>query len=550
MTGADTVTNALSDPIRKRLEAASESPVISCGSIVTYAPAVLQALYRARAFQSAWIGNEGPLPQVDAFMNAIRRLEQDGLKPEDYHLSAINALVSEWRINRANNLPFPIDRQIDLEFLLTDALVASGFHLLNGRIDPNKLYPDLVSYSKDFHLPAVIENILNGGNLEAAFRRLTPQDPLYRDLKSTLAVYMNIAGNGGWPLIPAAPRDLKKKAGRHRYLSLLRQRLLLTGDLLPRESPEQNHDNESLREAVRRFQKRHGLKVDGAIGPETLKKMNVPVEKRIEQIRLNLERLRWLPEKINPRHLLVNITDFKLTVQQDGQVIMDMPIVVGRQDQRTFSFNAKMTYLELNPYWNIPKAIAAKEILPEILKDPDYLAKKKIKVIEYSRPQGKEIDASTVDWSKIRPDRLGYSFRQDPGPGNPLGKIKFMFPNKFEIYLHDTPERHLFRRTRRTFSHGCIRIAKPLELAEYLLKDDKTWSHEKILADIGKGKRQIVNLPSPIDVHIIYLTAWTDPERNVHFRNDVYDGDAILLQALNERPPAINPDDLGPPVKR
>jgi murein L,D-transpeptidase YcbB/YkuD len=390
---------------------------------------------------------------------------------------------------------------------------------------------------------------MNGSNLEAAFQRLTPQEPLYRDLKQAFAVYTDIARTGGWPLIPAS-RGLKKKENNSQYLSLLRQRFLLTGDLPPAEWPEREDYDERLKEAVRRFQKRHGLKADGVVSPATLKELNVPVEKRIEQIRLNLERLRWLQEDIGRHHIIVNITDFNLMVYRDGRVIMDMPIVVGKQDQRTYTFSAKMTYLELNPYWNIPKTIAEKEILPGVKKDPDYLTKKKIKVLEYRRYQEKEIDAATIDWSKIRPDKLRYSFRQDPGPGNALGRIKFMFPNKFDIYLHDTPERHLFKRTRRTFSHGCIRIAKPIDLAEYLLNNENGWNHRKILAEIGKGKRQILHLPSPIDVHIVYLTAWTDPQGEVQFRNDIYEGDAILVQALNEKPFAIYPEDLRQPVKK
>jgi murein L,D-transpeptidase YcbB/YkuD len=206
-----------------------------------------------------------------------------------------------------------------------------------------------------------------------------------------------------------------------------------------------------------------------------------------------------------------------------------------------------MTYLELNPYWNIPKAIAEKEILPQVQKDPAYLTKKKIRVIEYRRDQDKEIDPATIDWSKIRPDKLRYSFRQDYGPGNALGRIKFMFPNKFDIYLHDTPERHLFKRSRRTFSHGCIRIARPIDLAEYLLKNENGWDRRKILAEIGNGKRQILKLSHPIDIHILYLTAWTDLHGIVQLRNDVYEGDETLLRTLSEKPRTLYPDDIRKP---
>jgi murein L,D-transpeptidase YcbB/YkuD len=461
----------------------------------------------------------------------------------------MTALLSAWRTSRESNLPFPVVKQIDLELLLTDALTAYGFHLLNGRVIPERMDPGRVSYPKKYHLPAILEDVLNSGDVRAGLDRLIPQTQLYRNLRQALADYTAIAGSGGWPVIPSA-RGLKKKADIKRYLSLLQERLVLTGDLTDPEPAISSDQDKRFGAAVRRYQKQHGLKADGVVGPATLKEMNVPVEKRIEQIRLNLERLRWLPEQMGRRNILVNITDFSRAVFEEGRLIMDMPIVVGKHDQRTFAFSARMTHLELNPYWNIPKEIAAKEVLPEIQKDQEYLARKNIRVIEYSRPQGVEIDPETIDWSKIRPEKLGYSFRQEPGPGNALGRIKFMFPNRFDIYLHDTPERHLFKRERRTFSHGCIRISRPIDLAEYLLESESGWSRAKILAEIGKGKRQIVNLSSPVGVHILYLTAWTDPQGVVQFRHDIYEGDTILFEALNKKPPAIHPDDIRRPVKK
>jgi murein L,D-transpeptidase YcbB/YkuD len=278
----------------------------------------------------------------------------------------------------------------------------------------------------------------------------------------------------------------------------------------------------------------------------TLKEMNVPIERRIRQIVLNMERLRWLPEDIERRYILVNIANFELEVLEADRVIMNMAIVVGKQNQRTSVFSGKMTYIELNPYWNIPQSIAVKEILPKVKKDPAYLAQKRIKVIEYWRRQEREVNPDKVNWSRLNQDNLKYSFRQDFGPGNALGRVKFMFPNKFDIYLHDTPERHLFKRTQRTFSHGCIRIAKPIDLAEYLLKDDLKWDRRKILAEIGKGKRQVLKLQEPIDVHILYLTAWVDHQGEVQFRPDIYQGDAVLMQALQEKPRLLTLDDIIP----
>jgi len=542
MGSAKPVGNDLNEQMQKRLETAVENPFILCEGASAYAPAVLQEIYTARSFRPAWIDSQGPLPPVETLLIAIRQAQQEGLKPEEYHLAKITALVSAWRTSRENNLPFSLARQIDLELLLTDALVAYGLHLLNGRVDPERLYPGWFSYQKDVSLLDVIENVMNTGDVEAAFRRLAPQEPLYRGLKQALELYTNIAGSGGWPEIPQSSPP-KTKADHRPYLLLLKQRLLLTGDLPQAESSVPN-DDAGMKKAISGFQKRHGIKADGKIGPATLKALNIPVEKRIRQIILNMERLRWLPEDVGNRYILVHISDFELMVFEDGHIVLGMPIVVGKQNQRTSVFSGKMTYLDLNPYWNIPKAIAEKEILPEVQKDPAYLTKKKIRVIEYRRPQEREVDPATIDWSKIGPDKLNYSFRQDYGPGNALGRIKFMFPNKFDIYLHDTPERHLFKRTRRTFSHGCIRIARPIDLAEYLLKNENGWDHKKILAEIGKGKRQILKLSRPIDVHILYLTAWTDSQGDVQFRNDIYEGDEALLHALNEKPRTLYPDEI------
>ena len=540
---AELFGNGPNGDIQKRLDAAAGNSSALCSSAVISEPAVIRYLYASRNFKPAWIDSQGPLPQADALLNAIQQSDREGLKPQEYHFHALTALLSEWQSCRQKHQAFPRDKQIDLEFLLTDALFTYGSHLLNGRVEPEQIYPDWFAHQKENNLLDIIENAMNTGNVEAAFQRIMPQDALYRGLKQTLAVYMNIARTGGWPLIPP-PGSLKKKADHAHYLSLLRQHLFLTGDFSSPASSYPAYFDEKTKNAVRRFQKRHALKADGVINQATLREINIPVEQRIRQITLNLERLRWLPAHIERRHILVNIADFMMSVFQDDQVVMDMPVVVGKQKQRTSVFSGKMTHIELNPYWNVPKTIAAKEILPEVQKDPLYLTKKKLKVLEYRQNEEREIDPATVDWSKINPDKLRYSFRQDLGPGNALGRIKFLFPNKFEIYLHDTPERHLFHRTQRTFSHGCIRIAKPIDLAEYLLKDDTGWNRQKILAEIAKRKRQVLRLKNPIEVHILYLTAWTDRYGDVQFRKDIYDGDPILFQALTEKPRLIYPVDI------
>jgi murein L,D-transpeptidase YcbB/YkuD len=251
---------------------------------------------------------------------------------------------------------------------------------------------------------------------------------------------------------------------------------------------------------------------------------------------LNMERMRWIPDNVEQRSIVVNIADFEMNVLENEKTVLSMKVVVGKPFQRTPVFTAKMTYLVINPSWNVPDSIAQKEILKNIKKDSQYLAKQNIKVLRGWGPQEKETDPETIEWSKITENTLAYRFRQEPGPMNPLGRIKFMLPNKFDVYLHDTPSKHLFSESVRTFSHGCIRIEKPIELGEYVLQDDLLWSREKLLAAIEKGTEQSFPLPHPVNVHFLYLTAWVDGEGVLQFRNDVYERDKQLDEALRKKP--------------
>jgi murein L,D-transpeptidase YcbB/YkuD len=251
---------------------------------------------------------------------------------------------------------------------------------------------------------------------------------------------------------------------------------------------------------------------------------------------LNMERLRWISDDVEKRSIVVNIANFSLDVIEDGHSVLSMKVVVGKPYQRTPVFSAKMTYLIINPPWNVPDSIAREEILKKIRKDPQYLLKENIKVLKGWGPQEEEIDPDTIDWSKISANNLPYRFRQEPGPLNPLGQIKFMFPNKFNVYLHDTPAKQLFLKDIRTFSHGCTRIEKPVELAEYLFWEDPRWTRENLLAAIEEGTEQTIRITKPLDVHFLYLTAWVDEEGILQFRNDIYDRDALLDAALRKKP--------------
>ncbi len=282
---------------------------------------------------------------------------------------------------------------------------------------------------------------------------------------------------------------------------------------------------------MRRFQKWHGLAVDGVVGPATLAALNVSVEKRIRQIEVNLERWRWLPQELGARHILVNIAGFELNVIENGQPVMTMRVVMGKEERPTPVFSGALTYLVVCPYWQVPSTIAVKDKLPQIRKDPGYLTRKKIKVFQ----GGEAINPRTINWSEVTAKNFNYRFRQDPGPKNALGRVKFVFPNPFSVILHDTPDRELFTRNVRTFSSGCIRVEKPIELAEYVMHGDPQWTREKILATINKWVERTVWLPEPIPVHLLYFTAWVDAEGMTHFRDDIYGRDKRLDEALRKK---------------
>jgi len=280
------------------------------------------------------------------------------------------------------------------------------------------------------------------------------------------------------------------------------------------------------------------LAQDGVVGPATLEALNVPVEERIRQIEVNMERWRWLPQTLGTRYLLVNIANFELGVMEDSRRVMSLRAIVGKPYQRTPAFNAEMTYLVLNPYWNVPSDIARKEMVPLIKKDLEYLRKNSIRVFSGRNSARKEVDPADLDWSSFTSGYFPYFLRQDAGSKNALGSMKFMFPNRFNVYLHDTPDKGLFNRTVRQFSHGCIRIEKALELAEYLLAKDSRWTRETLLESLNVSVDRAIRIPDPIEVYILYWTAWVDEDGTVQFRNDIYGRDKPLAEALEEKPPS------------
>jgi murein L,D-transpeptidase YcbB/YkuD len=315
---------------------------------------------------------------------------------------------------------------------------------------------------------------------------------------------------------------------------LLRQRLAVTEDL--GGDHESSVFDGALDRAVRAFQTRHGLEVDGVVGPKTLAALNVPASDRAAQIARDLERWRWLPRDLGRRYLLVNVPAFELRVIEDDEIVMSMRAVVGRPYRRTPVFSATMSYLVVSPYWHVPPGIAVRDILPAVKKDPSYLAERGIRVFQGWGAAQREIDPGGVDWKSIPASGFPYRFRQEPGDKNMLGRIKFMFPNPHNVYLHDTPLRELFLPANRAFSSGCIRIERPFDLADYVLRGDPHWTREAVIAAAAIDAETTITLPERLPVHVVYWTSWVD-EDEVEFREDVYDRDPGLARALAEPPP-------------
>ena len=276
------------------------------------------------------------------------------------------------------------------------------------------------------------------------------------------------------------------------------------------------------------------LEPDGILGPQTLQALNISAEQRHRQIAVNMERWRWLPQDLGDPYILVNIAGFNLDVVDREIPVLNMRVVAGKTYRKTPVFSDKITYLVVNPYWGIPDAIARKDILPKIKKDPNFLTNQKIRVFEGQGAGTREIDHHAVDWNAVTAANFPYRFKQDPGPLNALGRIKFMFPNQFNVYLHDTPAKELFGKARRDFSSGCIRVERPVELAEYLLRSHPDWPVEKIRSTLTDSDytAQTVKLPVPVNIHILYWTVWVASDDRIHFGTDIYERDAALNAAL------------------
>jgi murein L,D-transpeptidase YcbB/YkuD len=461
----------------------------------SWLPAVTR-FYSKRDFKPAWTTGEGFSPVGGSAIRTLREAQAEGLTPEEYVVPSF--------------IEPPVRRDAAalavLEVMLSLAVVRYAHDLGWGVTLPSEVDQDNTYAERPFAPDVVLERVVSATDPGAALAAFAPPGVAYPMLKQGLANLRAVHTGGGWTMVSAGPTLRAGDKGPR--VQELRTKLLELGDL-PAAAPPGDLFDDDLVAALKQFQYRHGLEPDGVYGPRAVADLNVPLTTRIQQLRLGLERLRWLPRAPEGRRIGVNIAAFMAYVFEGDQIVFETRTVVGKQVHATPMFSRDMTYLVINPYWNVPPSITRSEILPKIAKDPDYLARNHMEM-------------------------EGGSVRQLPGPWNSLGRFKFMFPNPYNIYMHDTPSRALFERADRTGSHGCVRLEKPAELAALLL-GPQGWTPERIAAAVATGEQTIVTLTRPIPVYLTYVTAFLGRDNLMHYRRDVYGRDKKLIDALARR---------------
>lgn len=523
--------------LRQQIESAGSPPSLQVGNDLIYCSIALPLFYERRAYEPAWVLNGTVTPLVDELLSSIRSADSQGLRSTDYHLRRIETVVK--KLHRGTEPGYRLDYGllVDLELLCTDAFLIYGSHLLSGRVDPHTIDVEWYANRREADLAGILQSAIEQNSVDSILNTLLPPQTGYALLVRALADYRQLEQNGGWDSIPAGP-GMKPGSQGERVL-FLRRRLERTGDLRTSPLGDSSAYDASLEVAVIAFQRRHGLKADGIVGPVTLATLNVPVEERIIQIITNLERWRWLPQNLGQRHLLVNIANFELDAIKEDSTIVSMRVIVGKSYRRTPVFSDRITYMVLNPSWNVPHLIAVQDILPLARVNPNYLAENDFELITGWGTDMTIVDPISVDWTDVSDKRFNYRLRQKSGSKNALGSIKFMFPNQFDVYLHDTPARGLFAREKRDFSSGCIRVEDPMAVAEFLLEGDHQWTMMRLKSQLAAGQEQTIRIQKPVPIHILYWTAWVTPDGIVHFRDDIYDRDKPLITALLEEPPGV-----------
>lgn len=535
LSAADrTFREELSDKLRNRIEAVAPiRDFVASGERIHGSPDIAE-FYASRNFQPAWLEGRALSDGAGELIDMLRNAEREGLEPEDYHLSLIESYASRLEDQQGKGEDSLLPLWSDLELLLTDAYLLHATHLLMGRVDPVTFDPKWHVQRRKVDLLEHMEIALRAGRVKESLRELLPSSSGYVQMRSFLKRLLEFESLHAWPVVPEGPK--LEKGDRVERVRMLRSRLLASGDLPEVETSDEDLFDQDVETGVRRFQERHGLEADGVVGRMTMLALNTPVQERILQIKLNMERWRWLPRNLGSRYILVNIAGYYLDVVEDDQKVLSMRVVVGRPYRSTPVFSDRMTYLVFNPFWHVPPRLAVQDILPKARSNPDYFRDEGMRVFRGWGIDAVELNPEDVDWENLRAADFNLRFRQDPGLKNALGKVKFMFPNRFNVYLHDSPARELFGISERAFSSGCIRVEQPVELAALLLQADPAWNADRIRREMEGTAEKTVLLPSEMPIHLLYWTTWVEADGSIHFRKDIYGRDRLLQRALEKGP--------------
>lgn len=492
-----------------------------------YSSVLLPRFYTGLLFQPFWIQIADSLPLVKSMIHFIRQSEYHGLVPEQYHLLEIQELAGNIQ---AEQFAFAdAARMAELDLLLTDAFFMLASHLYHGKLDAESLESQwgIQRNKPELQLDNKLSSF-TGNDIETLFRKLYPPHPGYESMVAEARMLSRIVTPHQKINFEIGTNALKPGESSV-ILPAIRKNLASWGVFFT-DSISKNSIYDSITiAAVKDLQHRFGYNMDGIIGKNTLAAINLSPQERLKQLYVNMERLRWLPEVLENRYVLVNIAGYSLHLLEGSDTLLSMKTIVGKDYRETPVFNARITYLVFSPTWTVPPGILRNDVIPAVRKNVQYLAEKNMQVLD---SRGQVIDPTTINW---KTSGMRYTIRQAPGPQNALGRVKFMFPNKHNVYLHDTPSRELFARDERSFSSGCIRIEKPFELAKALLSEQPEWTEERIRQAMnGKSERTVV-LKNPPGVYLFYLTAWADVLGVTNYRTDIYNRDRVVFEALQQR---------------
>lgn len=501
-----------------------------------YCPRLLRGYY-SRQLPLLWVAPKGLNRQGQELLARLKDAGAVGLMPQDYHLPLLDTLNKQVVRNKTAK------QYLQLEYLLTDAYCLYLMHLRTGKMDSTawQAYWDPKVRDPKFDYIHSLEQVHHTGSLSTYLTRFEPQHPHFRQLQAAMRYYLKLqASIGRWDTLP---QFTKISPGETHYaIPLLRRRLRATQELAKGADTVSAVYDSVLVQAVKRFQRTHGLNDDGVLAKNTRAALNISLADLIEILRLNLQRWRWVPADWGERYIWVNIPEYRLYVYEKGKLTKDMRVIVGRKKRPSPFLSSEISNLIFNPYWSVPSKMIEEDIVPQLMSNPEYLTRMGMKLVD---KEGQQVALDSSALSSLNPKTFPYAVVQDPGWGNSLGRVMFTFPNNYQVYLHDTPDKWAFVNDERALSSGCIRVQHPMDLTDLLMRDEEGWNEkkrQKLLDEVDKTshkpKYQHLKLPKPYRVHIYYFTARVDERRTIYFFADVYERDKRHLRILHQRHPA------------